>query len=178
VGHFRRLMLVLALAGAGFCGGVGAAFAAAGAAPLGPIDAVKSGADLKLACGQRVEGFDQVVGEKMYRSMLIVQCRAVVGTICRAGGCRTIRAQRHADLAMRRKPRRSRRPDRCLRPVGRAPSGAASQTCGGGVRRSDRDEREVPQLSCATVPGGAVQRCYRSLLPSGRPGHRSVDFTV
>jgi hypothetical protein len=83
MGHFRRLMLVLvlALAGAGFCGGVGAAFAAAGAAPLGPIDPVKSGADLKLACGQRVEGFDQIAGEKMYRSMLIVQCRAVVGTI-------------------------------------------------------------------------------------------------
>jgi hypothetical protein len=81
MGHFRRLMLVLGLAGAGFCGGEGAAFAAAGAAPLGPIDAVESGADLKLACGQGVEGFDQVVGEKMYRSMLIVQCRAVVGTI-------------------------------------------------------------------------------------------------
>ena len=81
MGHFRRLMLVLALAGAGFCGGVDAAFAAAGGAPLGPIDPVKSGADLKLACGQGVEGFDQVVGEKTYRSMLIIQCRAVVGTI-------------------------------------------------------------------------------------------------
>jgi hypothetical protein len=81
MGHLRRLMLVLALGGAGFCGGVDAAFAAAGAAPLGPIDPVTSGADLKLACGQAVEGFDQVVGEKMYRSMLIVQCRAVVGTI-------------------------------------------------------------------------------------------------
>ena len=42
---------------------------------------MESGADLKLACGQGVEGFDQVVGEKMYRSMLIVQCRAVVRTI-------------------------------------------------------------------------------------------------
>ena len=35
MGHFRRLMLVLGLAGAGFCGGEGAAFAAAGAAPSG-----------------------------------------------------------------------------------------------------------------------------------------------
>jgi hypothetical protein len=81
MGNFRRMMRVLALTGTGFGGGVGDAFAAAGAAPLGPIDAVKSGADLKLACGQGVQGFDQVVGEKMYRSMLIVQCRAVVGTI-------------------------------------------------------------------------------------------------
>lgn len=79
--HVRWLMTMLALFGAGLCGGAHAAFAAAGAAPLGPIDAVKSGADLKLACGQGVEGFDQVVGEKTYRSTLIVQCRAVVGTI-------------------------------------------------------------------------------------------------
>jgi hypothetical protein len=56
MGHFRRMMMVLALTGTGF-GGVGDAFAAAGAARLGPIDAVKSGADLKLACGQSFEAW-------------------------------------------------------------------------------------------------------------------------
>ena len=56
-------------------------FTAAGSPPAGPIDAVETGADLKLACGQEIEGFDEVVGEKTYRSMLIVQCHAVVGTI-------------------------------------------------------------------------------------------------
>ena len=35
MGHFRRLVLVLGLAGAGFCGGEDAAFAEPGAAPSG-----------------------------------------------------------------------------------------------------------------------------------------------
>jgi hypothetical protein len=78
--YVRTIMTVAALTGAGVYG-VGAAFAAAGAPPHGPIEAVQTGADLKLACGQGVEGFDEVVGENMYRAMLIVQCRAVVGTI-------------------------------------------------------------------------------------------------
>ena len=79
--HVRTFMMVLAVTGAAFYGGTGAAFAAAGSPPHGPIEAVHTGADLKLACGQGVEGFDEVVGERMYRSMLIVQCRAVVGAI-------------------------------------------------------------------------------------------------
>ena len=79
--HVQTLMMVLALTAAGFYGGIGAAFAAAGSPPHGPIEAVNTGADLKLACGQGVEGFDDVVGERMHRAMLIVQCRAVVGAI-------------------------------------------------------------------------------------------------
>jgi hypothetical protein len=74
-------MMVLALTGLGLLGGNSAAFAAAGSPPHGPIDAVETGANLKFACGQGVEGFDQVVGEEMLRAMLIVQCRAVVGTV-------------------------------------------------------------------------------------------------
>ncbi len=56
-------------------------WAAGGSPPHGPIDPVETGSDLKFACGQEVEGFDGVVGEQFYRWMLIVQCRAVVGTI-------------------------------------------------------------------------------------------------
>lgn len=77
----HNFMMVLVLTGLGLFGGTSAAFAAAGAPPQGPIDAVHTGANLKFACGQGVEGYDQVVGEEMLRAMLIVQCRAVVGTV-------------------------------------------------------------------------------------------------
>ncbi len=77
----HNFMMVLALAGLGLFGGTGAASAAAGSPPQGPIEAVHTGANLKFACGQGVEGYDQVVGEEMLRAMLIVQCRAVVGTV-------------------------------------------------------------------------------------------------
>ena len=117
------------------------------AAPLGPIDAVELAPTLKLACGQGVEGFDQVVGEKMYRSMLIVQCRAVVGTIVElvAAGKYSLNdtpiwqcvenREDHDALTVA-----------FVQWVGRRPA-LLRKTCGGGVRRSDRDEREVPQLS-------------------------------
>jgi hypothetical protein len=78
---FRNFVTVLMLTGVGLFGGNSAALAAAGSPPHGPIDAVETGANLKFACGQGVDGFDQVVGEEMLRAMLIVQCRAVVGTI-------------------------------------------------------------------------------------------------
>ncbi len=61
--------------------GIGSAGAAGGSPPHGPIDPVETGSDLKFACGQEVEGFEDVVGEQFYRWMLIVQCRAVVGTV-------------------------------------------------------------------------------------------------
>ncbi len=76
----RAIVMVLVIVGLGF-GGPRLGFAAAGAPPDGPIKSVETGADLKFACGQDVDGFNDVVGEKTYRSMLIVQCRAVVGTI-------------------------------------------------------------------------------------------------
>jgi len=76
----RNLVMLTAIIGLSV-GSAQPGFTAAGAPPDGPIDAVETGADLKLACGQEVDGFEDVVGEKTYRSMLIVQCRAVVGTI-------------------------------------------------------------------------------------------------
>ena len=76
----RNVVMLMAVIGFSV-GSAQPGLTAAGSPPDGPIDAVETGADLKLACGQEVEGFDEVVGEKMYRSMLIVQCRAVVGTI-------------------------------------------------------------------------------------------------
>lgn len=79
--YIRSFMIALALTAGSSSVGAGAALAAAGSPPSGPIEPVETGADLKFACGQGVEGFDQVVGENMLRAMLIVQCRAVVGTI-------------------------------------------------------------------------------------------------
>lgn len=75
------LVLVMGFALVGSFSAIGTAFAAAGSDPLGPINPVKTGADLKHACGQSVQGYDKVVGQKMYRTMMIVQCRAVVGAI-------------------------------------------------------------------------------------------------
>ena len=77
----RNLVVLVAVIGLGVSIGARSGLTAAGSPPDGPIDAVETGADLKFACGQEVEGFNDVVGEKMYRSMLIVQCRAVVGTV-------------------------------------------------------------------------------------------------
>ena len=56
-------------------------FAAAGAPPGGPLEAPKTGADLKHACGQTVDGFDGREGERTLREMLITQCRATVSAI-------------------------------------------------------------------------------------------------
>jgi hypothetical protein len=75
------IAVVLGMTGVAVFAVTDAAMAAAGSDPLGPIDPVKTGADLKHACGQSVDGYDKVVGQKMYRAMMIVQCRAVVGAI-------------------------------------------------------------------------------------------------
>lgn len=77
----RAFTMVLALIGAGLCGGTGAAFAAAGAPPSEPIAAPSNGAELKHACGQSVKGFSDLEGEKALRHMLIAQCSAVVAAI-------------------------------------------------------------------------------------------------
>ncbi len=76
----RNLVVLMAIFGLSV-GATQPGFSGAGAPPDGPIDAIETGADLKFACGQEVKDFEDVVGEKTYRSMLIVQCRAVVGTI-------------------------------------------------------------------------------------------------
>ncbi len=76
----RNFVMLVAIIGLS-AGSARPGLTAAGAPPDGPIDAVETGAHLKFACGQEVEGFKDVVGEKMYRTMLIVQCRAVVGTV-------------------------------------------------------------------------------------------------
>ena len=61
--------------------GVSPGLAAGGSPPNGPIDPIETGSDLKFACSQEIEGSKDVVGEQFYRWMLMVQCRAVVGTI-------------------------------------------------------------------------------------------------
>ena len=76
IGAVLAALLVVSVAGAS-----GSAFAAAGSPPSGPIEAPKTGADLKHACGQTVEGFSEVEGERMLREMLIVQCWSVVATV-------------------------------------------------------------------------------------------------
>lgn len=76
--HFLGAMLAASLGAASMSG---TAFAAAGAPPSGPIEAPKTGADLKHACGQTVEGFSEREGERMLREMLIVQCWSVVSAI-------------------------------------------------------------------------------------------------
>jgi hypothetical protein len=73
--------MLMGVMGLSLCGGARLGLSAAGAPPGGPIEAVHTGADLKFACGQDVDGYQDVVGEKIYRLMLIVQCRAVVGTV-------------------------------------------------------------------------------------------------
>ncbi len=77
----RNFVVAAAVVGLFVSLGASPGLTAAGSPPDGPIDAVQTGADLKFACGQDVEGFNEVVGEQMYRSMLIVQCQAVVGAI-------------------------------------------------------------------------------------------------
>lgn len=76
--HFLGAMLAASLGAVAMSG---TAFAAAGAPPSGPIEAPKTGADLKHACGQTVEGFSEREGERMLREMLIVQCWSVVSAI-------------------------------------------------------------------------------------------------
>lgn len=78
--RLRMLGVLIAVIGLGV-GGAKHGLAAAGSPPQGPIDAVETGADLKFACGQELDGFQDMVGERMHRFMLIVQCRAVVGAI-------------------------------------------------------------------------------------------------
>ena len=82
MGRWIRSFVVLAGVLAGSAGlDASPALAAGGAPPNGPIDPVETGSDLKLACSQEIEGSDDVVGELFLRWMLMVQCRAVVGTI-------------------------------------------------------------------------------------------------
>lgn len=76
--HFIGTMLTAWLSAAAMSG---TAFAAAGAPPSGPIEAPKTGADLKHACGQTIDGFNEREGERMLREMLIVQCWSVVSAI-------------------------------------------------------------------------------------------------
>lgn len=61
--------------------GASPGLAAGGSPPNGPIDPIETGSDLKFACSQEIEDSKDVVGEQFYRWMLMVQCRAVVGTI-------------------------------------------------------------------------------------------------
>jgi hypothetical protein len=77
----RVVALMIGMAFGVMSGGMGTAFAAAGSDPLGPINPVKTGADLKHACGQGVQGYHKVVGQKTWRDMMMVQCRAVVGAV-------------------------------------------------------------------------------------------------
>ncbi len=77
----RQLAVTAVVSGLAASFGTGSALAAAGSPPLGPIDPVETGSDLKFACGQHVEGFKDVVGEEFLRWMLIVQCRAFVGGV-------------------------------------------------------------------------------------------------
>ena len=77
----RNLVVMAAVLGLSASLGASPGLAAAGSPPVGPIDAVVTGSDLKFACGQEAEGFRDVVGEQFHRWMLIVQCRAVVGAI-------------------------------------------------------------------------------------------------
>jgi hypothetical protein len=77
----RNFVMLMTLVGMGLFGGAQTGYAAGGSPPAGPIDEATTGAKLKLACGQEVEGFADVVGENMYRAMLTVQCRAMVGGI-------------------------------------------------------------------------------------------------
>lgn len=79
--HARIVALTVAVMFGGLAGIAGNAFAAAGSDPLGPINPVKTGADLKHACGQGVQGYHKVVGQKTWRDMMMVQCRAVVGAV-------------------------------------------------------------------------------------------------
>lgn len=79
--YIRNLVMVTAVIGIGLCGAARPGFSAAGAPPHEPIDAASTGADLKFACGQENDEFEEVVGELMYRLMLIVQCRAVIGAV-------------------------------------------------------------------------------------------------
>ena len=76
--QFLSTMLAASLSAAAMSG---SAMAAAGAPPSGPIEAPKTGADLKHACGQTVEGFSEREGERMLREMLIVQCWSVVAAV-------------------------------------------------------------------------------------------------
>ena len=77
----RQILGAALAASLGMAAMSGTAFAAAGSPPSGPIEAPKTGADLKHACGQTVDGFDGVEGERMLREMLIVQCWSVVSAV-------------------------------------------------------------------------------------------------
>ncbi len=78
---FRALSLGIALVGVSLVSTTDNVFAAAGAPPSSPIEAPSTGADLKHACGQNIDGFSDRVGESVLRAMLVVQCRAVVAAV-------------------------------------------------------------------------------------------------
>lgn len=79
--YVRMTGLALAVIGMAVLAGTNSARAAAGSDPVGPINPVKTGADLKHVCGQGVQGYEKIVGQKTWRDMMMVQCRAVVGTV-------------------------------------------------------------------------------------------------
>ena len=82
MGKWSRSFVVLAgVLGLWASLGAGPGLAAGGSPPNGPIDPIETGSDLKFACSQEIKGSKDVVGEQFYRWMLMVQCRAVVGTI-------------------------------------------------------------------------------------------------
>ncbi len=74
-------ILAFTLAVTSLLGGSGTAQAAAGAPPTEAIAAPKTGAELKHACGQGVDGYSELVGEIILRYMLVSQCRAAVAAI-------------------------------------------------------------------------------------------------
>lgn len=77
----HAFLCVLMLSGAALYGSSDTAFAGAGAPPTQPIKTPETGADLKYACGQNSEDFEERVSEQIHRTMLIVQCRATVAAI-------------------------------------------------------------------------------------------------
>ena len=77
----HKYLILMSIVGLSLVLGARPSFSAAGAPPSGPIEAAHTGAALRFACGQEVEGYKDVVGELMLKSMLIVQCRAVLGAV-------------------------------------------------------------------------------------------------
>ena len=55
--YAREFAILMTIVGLGLCLGARPSFSAAGAPPSGPIEAAHTGAELRFACGQEVDGY-------------------------------------------------------------------------------------------------------------------------
>ena len=153
--------------------GISLSLAAGGSPPNGPIDPIQTGSDLKFACSQEIKGSEDVVGEQFYRWMLMVQCRAVVGsivTMIQAGQFALDDSPRWQCVTDSRRPRPT---VGDVRDLGGPPAPADAATCCNRLRGGHRAQRAVPEFLNPARPGPRIDRAIGRpiMVAIGTAGH-------